>query len=78
MFLDEQFLELVKRKLAPGSWDNVTSAEEKKFLNECWEHGIKPQFSNQNRDWIVDLPDTCDVASAGSKLKRRKTLELSS
>ncbi|KAF5561106.1 mitochondrial-type heat shock 70 [Fusarium napiforme] len=63
VFLDEQFLELVKRKLAPGSWDNVTSAEEKKFLNE---------------DWIVDLPDTCDVASSGSKLKRRKTLELSS
>ncbi|KAF5542336.1 mitochondrial-type heat shock 70 [Fusarium mexicanum] len=78
VFLDEQFLELVKQKLAPGSWDSITSAEEKKFLNECWEHGIKPQFSNQNRDWIIDLPDTCDVASSGSKLKRRKTLELSS
>ncbi|ENH61131.1 Mitochondrial-type heat shock protein 70 [Fusarium oxysporum f. sp. cubense race 1] len=78
VFLDEQFLKLIKRKLAPGSWDNVTSAEEKKFLNECWEHGIKPQFSNQNRDWIVDLPDSCDVASSGRKLKRRKTLELSS
>ncbi|KAF5263244.1 hypothetical protein FOXYS1_6008 [Fusarium oxysporum] len=78
VFLDEQFLELIKRKLVPGSWDNVTSAEEKKFLNECWEHGIKPQFSNQNRDWLVDLPDSCDVASSGRKLKRRKTLELSS
>ncbi|KAF5667436.1 Hsp70 chaperone protein [Fusarium denticulatum] len=78
VFLDEQFLKLIKRKLTPGSWDSVTSAEEKKFLNECWEHGIKPQFSNQNRDWIVDLPDTCVVASSSGKLKRRKTLELSS
>ncbi|KAI7759511.1 hypothetical protein LZL87_011307 [Fusarium oxysporum] len=34
VFLDEQFLELIKRKLTPRSWDNVTSAEEKKFLNE--------------------------------------------
>ncbi|KAL9574715.1 hypothetical protein ACKAV7_001127 [Fusarium commune] len=78
VFLDEQFLELIKRKLTPRSWDNVTSAEEKKFLNECWEHGIKPQFSNQNRDWLVNLPDSCDVASSSGKLKRRKTLELSS
>ncbi|KLO96325.1 related to hsp70 protein [Fusarium fujikuroi] len=78
VFLDEQFLELIKRKLAPGSWDSVTSAEEKKFLNECWEHGIKSQFSNQNRDWVVDLPDSCKATSSSGKLKRRKTLELSS
>ncbi|KAF4951137.1 hypothetical protein FGADI_7752 [Fusarium gaditjirri] len=78
VFLDEQFLELIKRKLTPGSWDNVTLAEQKKFLNECWEHGIKPQFSNQNRTWLIDLPDSCDDASSGRKLKRRKTLELSS
>ncbi|KAF5235489.1 hypothetical protein FANTH_11713 [Fusarium anthophilum] len=78
VFLDERFLLLIKRKLEPRSWENVTSAEEKKFLNECWEHGIKPQFSNQNRTWLVDLPDSCGVASSSRKLKRRKTLELSS
>ncbi|CVK95020.1 related to hsp70 protein [Fusarium proliferatum] len=78
VFLDERFLLLIKRKLAPRSWESVTSAEEKKFLNECWEHGIKPQFSNQNRTWLVDLPDSCSVAGSSGKLKRRKTLELSS
>ncbi|KAF9761346.1 hypothetical protein IL306_003857 [Fusarium sp. DS 682] len=78
VFLDEKFLKLIKEKLVPGSWKNVSSAEEKKFLNECWEHGIKPQFSNQNRNWLVDLPDSCGVASSSRKLKRRKTLELSS
>ncbi|KAF5601485.1 mitochondrial-type heat shock 70 [Fusarium subglutinans] len=78
VFLDEKFLKLVKRKLTPGSWHSVSSVEEKKFLNEWWEHGIKPQFSNQNRDWVVDLPDSCDATSSSGKLKRRKTLELSS
>ncbi|KAF5982892.1 Hsp70 chaperone protein [Fusarium bulbicola] len=78
VFLDEKFLKLVKRKLTPGSWLSVSSVEEKKFLNEWWEHGIKPQFSNQNRDWVVDLPDSCDATSSSGKLKRRKTLELSS
>ncbi|KAI1022675.1 hypothetical protein LB503_000738 [Fusarium chuoi] len=74
----ERFLLLIKRNLIPRSWEKVTSAEEKKFLNECWEHGIKPQFSNQNRTWLVDLPDSCIVAGSSGKLKRRKTLELSS
>ncbi|RKL33579.1 hypothetical protein BFJ72_g9803 [Fusarium proliferatum] len=78
VFLDERFLLLIKRKLTLRSWEKVTSAEEKKFLNECWEHGIKPQFSNQNRTWLVDLPDSCIVAGSSGKLKRRKTLELSS
>ncbi|KAF5638257.1 mitochondrial-type heat shock 70 [Fusarium tjaetaba] len=78
VFLDERFLKLIKRKLTRGSWDSVTSVEEKKFLNEWWEHGIKPQFSNQNRDWVIDLPDNCNATSSSGKLKRRKTLELSS
>ncbi|KAF4335274.1 mitochondrial-type heat shock 70 [Fusarium beomiforme] len=78
VFLDEKFVKLIKQKLAPGSWENVSSAEEKKFLNEWWEHGIKPQFLNQNRNWLVDLPDSCGVASSSRNLKRRKTLELSS
>ncbi|KAM0341281.1 hypothetical protein ACHAPQ_000670 [Fusarium lateritium] len=78
VFLDERFLKLIKGKLAPGSWSSVSRAEEKKFLNDSWEHGIKPQFSNQNRTWLVDLPDSCGGETSNRKLKRRKTLELSS
>ncbi|KIL94945.1 hypothetical protein FAVG1_01876 [Fusarium avenaceum] len=78
VFLDERFLELIKSKVAPGSWSSVSSSDEKKFLNDGWEHGIKPQFSNQNRTWLVDLPDSCGGASPNRKLKRRKSLELSS
>jgi len=78
VFLDENFLDLIKRKVNPASWESVSVAEQKKFLNDGWEHGIKPQFSNQNRTWLVDLPDSCGGPASNSKLKRRRTLELSS
>ncbi|CAG7557355.1 unnamed protein product [Fusarium equiseti] len=78
VFLDENFLQLIKRKVKPASWESVSIAEQKKFLNDGWEHGIKPQFSNQNRTWLVDLPDSCGGPASNSKLKRRRTLELSS
>ncbi|KAL6358276.1 hypothetical protein LRP88_08459 [Fusarium phalaenopsidis] len=79
VFLDENFVKLIKSKVPRGSWDQVSKAEEIKFLNDGWEHGIKPQFANQQRTWLVDLPDACnDTPSTSRKLKRRRTLELSS
>ncbi|KAG5663942.1 hypothetical protein KAF25_006527, partial [Fusarium avenaceum] len=75
MFLDENFLKLIRRKVTSASWANVSKARERKFLNDEWERGIKPQFSNQQRTWLVDLPDSCIMSN--QKLKRRKTLELS-
>ncbi|WZH40085.1 mitochondrial-type heat shock 70 [Fusarium acuminatum] len=59
VFLDERFLELIKSKVAPGSWSSVSSSDEKKFLNDGWEHGIKPQFSNQNRTWLERWTAIC-------------------
>lgn len=78
VFLDENFLQLIKRRIGSDSWGNVSIAEQTKFLNDGWEHGIKPQFSNQDRTWLVDLPDSCSVSASGRRLKRRRTLELSS
>ncbi|RTE70985.1 hypothetical protein BHE90_014613 [Fusarium euwallaceae] len=77
VFLDENFINLIKSKVPSGSWAQVSKAEEQKFLNDGWEHGIKPQFSNQRRAWLVDLPDACNDTSHG-RLKRRRSLELSS
>ncbi|KAM0564412.1 hypothetical protein ACHAPJ_000625 [Fusarium lateritium] len=70
---------LIKRKVSAGSWENVSKAQERKFLNDGWEHKIKPQFSdsNQQRTWLVDLPDSCGESS-NRRTKRRKTLELTS
>ena len=78
VFLDENFLELIEQKVTPASWESVSIAEQKKFLNVEWEHGIKSQFSNQRRTWLVDLPDSCGGPTSKSKLKRRRTIELSS
>ncbi|KAF0638040.1 hypothetical protein FPSE5266_00075 [Fusarium pseudograminearum] len=78
VFLDEEFLELIKGKVTPGSWPSVSIAEQKMFLNNEWEHGIKPQFSNQNRTWQVDLPDSCSGPTSGGNMKRRKAIDLSS
>ncbi|KAM5380198.1 hypothetical protein ACJZ2D_003649 [Fusarium nematophilum] len=76
VFLDEEFLKLIKSKIPAGSWSQVSKEEVKKFLNDGWEHGIKPQFANQQRNWLVDLPDACSASSSG-RLKRRRSLELS-
>ncbi|KAF4995123.1 hypothetical protein FDECE_12894 [Fusarium decemcellulare] len=77
VFLDENFLNLIKRKLPKGSWNNVSKADEKKFLNDGWEHGIKPQFENQSRNWLIDLPENC-TGSSFKGLKRRRSLQLTS
>ncbi|RSL72501.1 hypothetical protein CEP51_011897 [Fusarium floridanum] len=77
VFLDENFINLIKSKVPKGSWEQVSTAQEKRFLNDGWEHGIKPQFANQDRLWLVDLPDACkDTPSR--RAKRRRALELSS
>lgn len=78
VFLDEGFMKLVKEKTPTVSWSSVSKLEEKKFLNDEWEHGIKPQFENQMRTWPVYLPGSCNSNSSASGLKRRETLDLSS
>ncbi|KAL2685560.1 hypothetical protein Neosp_006660 [[Neocosmospora] mangrovei] len=77
IFLDENFINLIKRKAPPGAWESVTKAEERRFLNDGWEHGIKPQFENQQKTWPVDLPDSC-IKGSSTGLKRRITVDLSS
>ena len=84
LFLDEAFLELIKRKLPYGAWQSVTNAEQKKFLNDNWESGIKPQFQNQQRTWLVDLPEGCQAEQmpngtpAFRGVKRSQSLKLTS
>ncbi|CVK82888.1 hypothetical protein FPRO04_00315 [Fusarium proliferatum] len=42
VFLDEAFIKLIKNKVPKGTWNFVGHSDEKKFLNDQWEHGIKP------------------------------------
>ncbi|KAF4344655.1 chaperone protein [Fusarium beomiforme] len=77
VFLDEAFMKLIRKKCPQASWGSVTKSDERKFLNDQGEHGIKPQFENQQRTWPVDLPDSCS-AGPSRGLRRRVTLELTS
>ncbi|KAI1065452.1 hypothetical protein LB507_000129 [Fusarium sp. FIESC RH6] len=77
VFLDEAFVKLVRRESPQGTWGSVSKTDEKKFLNDLWEHGIKPQFENQQRSWPVDLPESFKK-NPSKGLKRRVTLELTS
>ncbi|KAF5582736.1 Hsp70 chaperone protein [Fusarium pseudoanthophilum] len=77
IFLDENFLKLIKRKVSSISWKNVSKADEKRFLNDEWEHGIKKRFCGQDKSWVVALPEGCHgVLNQG--YKRRRTIHLSS
>ncbi|KAI9171325.1 Heat shock 70 kDa protein 12A [Paramyrothecium foliicola] len=82
VFLDERFLELVQTKAGPQVWRGLDQAQRAKFMNDNWEHGIKPQFRNQARVWSADLPRASGlIGSPGvsqNKMKRQMmTLELS-
>ncbi|KAM0564414.1 hypothetical protein ACHAPJ_000627 [Fusarium lateritium] len=77
VFLDEAFLKLVKRKSPQGTWGSVSKADEKKFLNDDWEHTIKPRFDNQQRTERVELPDHSSSSSSRG-LRRRVALEFTS
>ncbi|KAF5589279.1 uncharacterized protein FSUBG_11191 [Fusarium subglutinans] len=45
VFLDEAFIRFVKKKSPKGTWYPVTKTEERKFLNDEWEHAIFSVFS---------------------------------
>ncbi|KAM0209640.1 hypothetical protein ACHAQI_006381 [Fusarium lateritium] len=77
VFLDEGFIKLVRKKSPSGTWGAVSKSDEKKFLNDQWENGIKPQFENQKRTWPVDLPESCG-RNPSQRLRRRITIDLTS
>ncbi|OAA42644.1 Heat shock protein Hsp70 [Metarhizium rileyi] len=76
IFLDEKFKEFVMARTC-DAMRTLDKARFNKFLNDNWEHGIKPQFRGhgQNRSWGVELPNA--VVTNGKGKKRASTLEIS-
>ncbi|KAG5981776.1 hypothetical protein E4U55_002578 [Claviceps digitariae] len=72
IFLDQDFLELIKKKVG-ASWKNASKKQELEFMNDKWEHGIKRQFRGKPRTWRVDVPNS--VTRSGSQ-KRMRGLQL--
>ncbi|KXH26780.1 hypothetical protein CSAL01_00326 [Colletotrichum salicis] len=76
VFLDQAFVELLRRQLSPGMWDAMSKDEVQRLLNDNWEHGIKKQFYGQQKDWVVTMPQSRQQKSHRSTF-RRGTLILS-
>ncbi|KAE9574263.1 hypothetical protein CGMCC3_g9641 [Colletotrichum fructicola] len=77
VFLDDAFIELIKRKVTPEAWANVPKNESKKLLNDDWENGIKTGFYGQNDDFSFGLPAECRAPDTSQRgVKRKKNLVL--
>ncbi|KAK2053962.1 actin-like ATPase domain-containing protein [Colletotrichum caudatum] len=79
VFLDEAFVNMVKKRVTPQAWDKVPKNEAANILNGDWEHGIKQQFDGQERDWHIKLPPECQskgTPQRGMKRKRNLILNL--
>ncbi|OAQ91004.1 actin-like ATPase domain-containing protein [Purpureocillium lilacinum] len=77
VFLDEEFLKLVERKVGRVIFGKFNHHVKRKFLNDNWEHSIKPQFNGKQATWTVeDLPAVCQAPGRGQK--RIRELEFSS
>ncbi|TQN67607.1 Heat shock 70 kDa protein 12B, partial [Colletotrichum shisoi] len=78
VFLDEGFLNLIKKKVTPAAWAMVPKEEAANMLNCDWENGIKQRYEGQEtRTWNVRLPPECQVQN-GSRhgVKRKRNLML--
>ncbi|KAK4078719.1 uncharacterized protein Triagg1_3050 [Trichoderma aggressivum f. europaeum] len=67
-FLDEMFLTALRSKINKVSSNAFEILEKngglRRIMHNDWENGIKPQFSNSNQHWVVQMPNS------GSNRKR--------
>ncbi|KAH0499383.1 hypothetical protein TgHK011_006583 [Trichoderma gracile] len=57
-FVDERFRNLLKHKMAWGTWNKLGEDGVARLMNNEWENGIKPQFCNDGRKWTLQIPIT--------------------
>jgi len=55
IFVDQRFEEILRGRLK-RRWDNMSTEQIKKVMNNEWEHGIKRSFVNDERSFDVQLP----------------------
>lgn len=60
MFVDEAFIDLMRRKMGPEKWTRLTSDTRQRLIHDEWEHGIKQRFdARPNKIWSFNLPWEC-------------------
>ncbi|WQF77374.1 Putative Heat shock protein 70 family [Colletotrichum destructivum] len=78
VFLDEGFLNLIKKKVTPAAWAMVPNEEAANMLNCDWENGIKKRYEGQEgRTWNFRLPPECQIRNGATRgIKRKRNLML--
>ncbi|KAJ4401976.1 hypothetical protein N0V85_005400 [Neurospora sp. IMI 360204] len=60
VFVDEAFIEMLKRKMQPTKWNRLTPETRQRLIHDEWEHGIKQGFDTKNnKTWSFNLPWEC-------------------
>ncbi|KAK9436327.1 actin-like ATPase domain-containing protein [Metarhizium brunneum] len=60
--LDEAFGRLLKSKMPREVLEALSREEWQRILNDNWENGIKPGFTNNNKSWTVRIPYCASLA----------------
>lgn len=61
--LDEAFESLLAQKLPRDLRKALAPAEMKRILDSNWENGIKPDFTNSDKSYPVQIPFSMSLAS---------------
>ncbi|KAM3436279.1 hypothetical protein MY4824_004430 [Beauveria thailandica] len=71
IFVDQNFDDLITRKMGGTPWKGIDSADKRRFMKDNWENGIKPQFSGNDRSFFAEVPEGNDLLSVFSPVIRK-------
>ncbi|KAM3514974.1 hypothetical protein MY11210_001333 [Beauveria gryllotalpidicola] len=74
IFVDQNFDDLITRKMGGSPWKGIDSAEKRKFMKDNWENGIKSQFSGNHRSFFAEVPEGYLPDGAMGKRKRLQSI----
>ncbi|KAM3543706.1 hypothetical protein ARSEF1564_003366 [Beauveria bassiana] len=76
IFVDQNFDDLITRKMGGSPWKGIDSADKRKFMKDNWENGIKSQFSGNHRSFFAEVPEGYLPDGAMGKRKRLQSIFL--
>ncbi|KAM0738809.1 hypothetical protein ACQRIT_006546 [Beauveria bassiana] len=74
IFVDQNFDDLITRKMGGSPWKGIDSADKRKFMKDSWENGIKSQFSGNHRSFFAEVPEGYLPDGAMGKRKRLQSI----
>lgn len=76
IFVDHAFKDFITATVGASKWENLDRGDSVRFLKEVWEFCIKEQFTGDDRDFYVDVPDGYTILGTGGKRKRSQAVKI--